>query len=78
VGSAHRESRDVLTKNPAQQAAWERSAAELRGRLAARDRAEAWQQAEASRPPTLGEAIYGRGPYDGKAAARRSVAAGFA
>jgi hypothetical protein len=63
----------------AEQAAWERSAAELRARLAARERTEARRLAEARRPPTLGEVIYGRGQqYDGKAARLRSIAGGFA
>ena len=39
------------TKNAAEQAAFERSAAELRPRLAARERTEARRLAEARRPP---------------------------
>jgi hypothetical protein len=70
------------TKSAQEQAAYARSAAELQRRVLERvalPREQARQRAEASRPPTMGEVIYGRGQqYDGKAARLRSIAAGFA
>jgi hypothetical protein len=64
--------------NAEQQRAHEQRVAELRDRWAARERTEARRLAEATRPPSTAERIYGRGSYDGKAQRLRSIAAGFA